>query len=154
MANMTPAQQDKKSQQDTEHLVNESKEAVSGAADKAKDFASNVGDKARDMASNVGDRARSFAHTSGQKASEMTKGIGCGMESLGESIREHTPHSGTAGAVASRVADTLEHGGRYLKEKELAGIAEDVADLIRRNPVPAILIGIGLGYLIARAVRR
>jgi hypothetical protein len=52
------------------------------------------------------------------------------------------------------VADTLEGGGRYLQEHGLSGIGEDLTNLVRRNPVPAVLLGIGLGlglgYLIAR----
>jgi hypothetical protein len=31
-------------------------------------------------------------------------------------------------------------------------MAEDVTNLIRRNPIPALLIGIGAGFLLARAM--
>jgi hypothetical protein len=48
------------------------------------------------------------------------------------------------------VAGTLESGGRYLEEQGLGGIAEDVTGLIRRNPIPAVLIGVGLGFMLAR----
>ena len=152
MANMQ--QQDKRFNQDAEHARDEAKDTASGMMDKAKEIGATVGDKAKEIGSAVGDKARELASTAGQKASNLTARVGGGMESLGESIREHTPHSGTAGAVASRVADNLERGGRYVREKELSGMADDLADVIRRNPVPAILVGVGLGYLIARAIRR
>jgi len=29
-------------------------------------------------------------------------------------------------------------------------MADDVTDLIRRNPIPALFVGIGLGFLLAR----
>jgi hypothetical protein len=51
------------------------------------------------------------------------------------------------------VAETLESGGRYLKEEGLEGMAEDLTDLIRKNPIPAVLMGIGLGFLLARLTR-
>ena len=57
------------------------------------------------------------------------------------------------GSAASAVADTLESSGRYLEESGLSGIGEDLTSMIRRNPVPALLVGIGLGFLIARATR-
>ena len=33
-------------------------------------------------------------------------------------------------------------------------MAEDLTDLIRRNPIPALLVGVGLGFLLARATTR
>ena len=52
------------------------------------------------------------------------------------------------------IADKLEGGGRYLETQGLKGIGEDVTDLIRQNPIPALLIGVGVGVLIAQLVRR
>jgi hypothetical protein len=75
------------------------------------------------------------------------------MKSLASSIREHTPRSGVMGTASSAVANTLESGGRYLEEEGLRGIGEDLTNLIRRNPIPALLVGIGVGYLLARATR-
>jgi hypothetical protein len=67
-------------------------------------------------------------------------------------VREHAP-SGVMGTAASRVADTLESGGRYLREEGLRGMGEDLTELVRRNPIPALLIGIGVGFLLARVTR-
>lgn len=121
--------------------------------DKAKDVASNVADKARDVASDVADRARDFASAAGDRAENVTSRIGSGVESLGHAVRDNLPHGGTMGAVADSTASGLESAGRYLQEEGLGGMADDVTDLIRRNPVPAVLVGIGIGYLIARACR-
>ena len=52
----------------------------------------------------------------------------------------------------SSVASGLESTGQYLEKEGLQGMAEDVQGLIRRNPLPAVLLGIGLGYIIARAL--
>jgi hypothetical protein len=52
------------------------------------------------------------------------------------------------------VASALDSSGRYLEEQGLSGMAEDVTNLIRRNPIPAMLIGVGLGFLLARLTRR
>ena len=78
--------------------------------------------------------------------------VGSGLKSLGHTIRDHTPDSGMAGDASSAVANTLERTGRYLQEEGLEGIAEDVTNLIRRNPIPAMLVGVGAGFLLARAM--
>ena len=50
-------------------------------------------------------------------------------------------------------ARTPEELDAHLEEQGLSGMAEDLTGLIRRNPIPAMLIGIGLGYLLARMTR-
>jgi hypothetical protein len=32
-------------------------------------------------------------------------------------------------------------------------MADDVTELIRRNPIPAMLIGVGIGFLLAKVMR-
>jgi hypothetical protein len=57
------------------------------------------------------------------------------------------------GSAASRVADTLDSGARYLEQEGLSGMAGDVTEMVRRNPIPALLIAVAVGVLIARATR-
>jgi ElaB/YqjD/DUF883 family membrane-anchored ribosome-binding protein len=33
-------------------------------------------------------------------------------------------------------------------------MAEDLTELIRRNPVPAMVVGVGIGFLLAQLLRR
>jgi hypothetical protein len=56
--------------------------------------------------------------------------------------------------AASSVAGALETGGRYLQEHDLSDVSNDLVNLIRHNPIPAVLISMGIGYLLARALRR
>ena len=89
-----------------------------------------------------------------EKAEQATEAVGAGMESLGETIHEHKPGEGVFGNAAEAVADKLKAGGHYLEEKGLKGIGEDITNMIRRNPVPVLLIGVGVGFLLARMMRR
>jgi hypothetical protein len=125
-----------------------------GVTDKVRDMASNVADKTRDAASNVADKARDAASTLGQKAEDATHAVGSGMQSLAGSMRDKLPHSGPIGAASSTLASGLESTGRYLQEEGLRGIAGDMTNMIRRNPLPAMFLGIGLGFVLARAISR
>lgn len=117
-------------------------QAATGAAQKAKDMASSAAHSASDLASNV-------AH----KAEDATSTVGGGMRSLAGTLRENLPHEGMVGSAGSAVADTLDRGGRYLEQEGLRGVGEELTNLIRRNPIPALLVGIGVGFLIARSMR-
>ena len=94
---------------------------------------------------------QSVASYLGEKAEQATGAFGAGMESLGCAVRQHSP-KGLA-APAETIADKLESGGRYLEEKGLHGIGADLTQLVRENPLPALLIGVGLGLALARIFR-
>jgi hypothetical protein len=127
-------------------------ETASGVMDKARNVASAVGEKARDAASSVASTAGNIASEVGDKAENATAAVGGGMKSLADTIREKSPQSGVFHSAASTVADGLESGGRYLQEHGLSGMGQDLTNLVRRNPLPAVLLGIGFGFLLARAI--
>jgi F0F1-type ATP synthase assembly protein I len=147
------------------HTAAHSPANTGSTLDKAKDAAANVADKARDAASSAMDKAKEATSTAyqsagqalsdlGQRAESATTSLGGSMQHLAGTIRESAPHEGMLGTASSRVADSLESGGRYLQEEGLSGLAEDVTTLIRRNPIPAVLVGVGLGFLLARTTSR
>jgi len=75
------------------------------------------------------------------------------MGNLGHTIREKAGREGFMGQAGAAVADTLESGGRYLEEHDLGDMGQEITSMIRRNPIPALLVGIGIGFLLARATR-
>jgi hypothetical protein len=124
-----------------------------GTPGKAQEQASGVMDKAKQAAGTVADKAKDVASAVGQKAESATEAVGSGMQSFAGTIRDKGPQSGILGGAASGVASALDTSGRYLEEHGLSGMAEDVTNLIRKNPIPAMLIGVGLGFLLARMTR-
>jgi hypothetical protein len=130
------------------------KDTASNVADKARDTAANVADKAGDMAHKAYDKAGQYASAVGDKADDAVESVGSGMKSFAGTIREHMPNKGMLGSASESVAGALESGGRYLEEHGLSGIGGDMTDLIRRNPIPSVLLALGLGFLLATATRR
>jgi phage-related protein len=133
--------------------IERGKDAVGNATERVKEEASSMMDKVKDTASQAGQAVGNVATTVGHKAEDATSNIGSGMQNLGKKVREKGPESGFLGKASESVAGALEQGGRYLEEKNLSGMADDLTSMIKRNPVPAVLIGIGLGFLLARTMR-
>ena len=131
----------KELQNQATNLAGQAKEMVGDAADKAKDFGSTVAQKASEAGSFVV-----------RKADDATSAVGAGIKSVAHSIRDKVPEKGVVGAAGSAVADTLEQSGQYLQDQGLTGIASDMTNVIRRNPIPSVLVGIGIGFLVARAL--
>jgi uncharacterized protein YjbJ (UPF0337 family) len=58
----------------------------------------------------------------------------------------------TAATAARAVADTVKGAGGYLQATGMDRITGDVTGLIRRYPVSAVLIGLGIGLLVGRSL--
>jgi hypothetical protein len=111
--------------------ADKARDAARGAVESARDTATGVMDRARDVAGNVADTARDWA----------TGAVGAVKDS--DVVNK-------AGEYASEAWET---GSRYFQEHSFKDMADDVAGVIRRNPIPALLVGVGLGFILARSLR-
>ena len=113
----------------TEELKNAIRDGgatASNALHNAERTASNTLDMAKEAATNAAHNVAGAAAYVGNKAEEATSSVGSAMESTGQ----------------------------YLKNDGLHHITADLTEMIKRNPVPAMLLGIGLGMLLAQATSR
>jgi ElaB/YqjD/DUF883 family membrane-anchored ribosome-binding protein len=123
-------------------------QTIQSATQQAKEAAGSVTGLAQDATRRAGE----MAANAGQRAGEAVSALGEQMENLAETIRENAPQQ--VHTAASAVADRLEAGGRYLQEQDLSHMVEDFETIVRRYPLQSVLIGLGLGFFLARAFRR
>ena len=123
------------------------------AAGKAQEAAASVGEMASHAGSAVGAMANQAACDVGKKADELTASAGAGIQQWGDRLSKNAPHSGVLGNASQAIARTVKDGGEYLEDAKLSGITEDIAQLVRRNPIPAVLIALGLGWFAAHKLR-
>jgi uncharacterized protein YjbJ (UPF0337 family) len=90
-----------------------------------------------------------------QEYSEQTAGVAATVTSAAQDVASRVAETaGTAagkaqemaGAAATAVTDTVAGAGTYVQEQG------DLAGLIRRYPIPALLIGLGIGFVLARSL--
>lgn len=98
-------------------------------------------------------KAQEFGATAASKASEAATAVGEQMGSLAGVIRDHAPQDGAMATTATAVAGGLESASTYLKAKDYENLATDLTALVRSYPVQALLVGVGLGYLLARGTK-
>lgn len=128
------------------------KESASSIAEKVSDAASFVGEKAKAATSSAMHSAEEAASYVGKKADDGLAAVGSGLKSMGDTVRHQAPSQDMLKSGMCAVADTLENTGKYLEEEGLSGMAEDITGVIKRNPIPALLIGVGVGFLLGRAL--
>jgi hypothetical protein len=116
--------------------------AGGGVAEKARDMARGATETARDTATGVMDRAKEMAGNVADTARDWATGAV-------DAVKE----SDVVNKAGEYVSDAWESGSRYFQEHNFREMADDVAGVIRRNPIPALLVGIGLGFILARSLR-
>lgn len=120
------------------------------AQDKARDAAACVGDMANHAASAIGAMAGDAVCEVGRRADDFAATAGARIHGLGETLSDRAPHQGMLGSASQAVARGVKESGEYLEGAKLSGVTEDVAELVRRNPIPAVLIALGLGWFFGR----
>jgi len=114
----------------------------------------NPQDKAKDAMTHATDAVKSAGGAVAGAADQVAHGVGSGIHSLADTARRNLPHEGVMGTASKYVADGLEASGKYLEDKGITGMGEDLATLVKNHPVTAMLIGIGVGYLLGRTLSR
>ena len=124
------------------------------AADKAHDTVDRVHDKAQQVAGEVRQQTERIGDDMADRANTATTTVGEKMSDVAETIRQKAPTSGPIADAADTAADTLQRAGTYLQQQDLSDIRADIEGLIRRHPLESLLVGLGVGYLLARSRRR
>jgi hypothetical protein len=96
-----------------------------------------------------------------QEYVERTAGVAAPVTSAAQDVASRVAETaGTAatkaqemaGAAATVVTDTVARASTYVQEKGVQALPGDLAGLIRRYPIPALLIGLGIGWLLSRTL--
>jgi hypothetical protein len=125
----------------------ETAEGVKKAAEDAASRLSETLDRTRGQAQELGSSVSA-------KAQQATAAAGQTLQSLAGTIRDRGPQEGSVATAAATAAEKLERAGTYLQERGIEGTVDDLTILIRRYPVHSLIIGVGIGYLLARLQRR
>jgi len=116
--------------------------SVCGTSHEAGGIVSQATEKVKEAAGFVGD-----------KVEQATHAVGAGVGKFGSAISPEG-HEGVLCGAREAVGSKLEGAGHYLEEHGLKGVGSDVTNLIRQHPVPALLIGAGVGFLLAKLAAR
>ena len=137
-----------------QEVGNSCAQAATSAAENVRNAAGYMADHAKDAANTASKQVANAGTYLDTKAEEATAALSGGLKAAGDALRQSGPHDGRLGQASSAVAQTLSDTGAYLEREGLQGIGNDLTCLIKRNPIPALLIGVGLGFLVARASSR
>ena len=84
-----------------------------------------------------------------RKASNVASEVREGFSKIVDDVKEKisTDAVRKVSETASHVSDSVKG---YIEDRGMRGLAADATDVIRRYPVPALLLGVVIGALLAR----
>lgn len=129
-------------------------QGVERGTSKISETAHRVADRTREVAGTVATRASEIGARVVDRTDAAMSAAGERIENLGQSLRGRTTEDGRMGRVLTRTASALEQSGLYLQESTPTDVRMDLEDVMRKRPVTTLLVGAGIGFLIARALRR
>ena len=136
------------------HLQQAASSAARGMGQQAQNAAANLTQKAKEVTSTAAAKAEDVAHKAEHQTDSALSAVGEKMSSLASSIRSNAPQEGMVGSAASTVADKLDTSGRYLRASGVRRITDDLAEVVRRHPIPAVITVFSVGLVIGMAARR
>ncbi len=95
--------------------------------------------------------ASHLRHEATRKADQLRTPAAARLDSVAGAV-----HAGgdRVASAAHRAGDALASGAEYIRGNEIADMLDDVADLVRNNPGPALFCAAALGFVLGRAVYR
>lgn len=91
----------------------------------------------------VSERASATAHRTAEK-------VGSQMKNIADKIRDTGPRvESSIHSTAERLAEKLERGSAYFRERQYEGTTRKVTDYIRQHPGKSMLVGLAAGLLLA-----
>ena len=116
-------------------------------SEKAAEAKEKVADFGRKTVDNLDESRKSTAGALDQTAAKLHSG---GEQLSGAAHAAAHEISG----VAHEAADKLQAAADYIRETDLKAMGEDVKDVVKRYPGPALAAAAVLGFIVARAFRR
>jgi len=132
-----------------------STEGATGLKDRARDLASSAGERLADVGSTVRERA-------GTAKTSLADMLDAGADRLRGRTESATgvdgtlavADSGKMGQVNDRLASGMQSAANVLRDTDWDGIRTGVERQVKENPGRSLLVAVGIGYLLGKALRR
>jgi hypothetical protein len=115
----------------------------------------------------VGDRVRSVASSVKDKASGLPALLADGLQAGAQALRQRTASTETSAgssvaisndpsiaAVTDTIASGMQSSADWLRDADIDKLKDGVEKQVKEHPARTLLVALGAGYLIGKALRR
>jgi hypothetical protein len=124
-----------------------SRNAASTATDKAQDMVSNVKEKASSLPSMLADRLQSGAEA-------LRQGRGPSMATANGANDGTMASDRPMDQVSDKLATGMQASADWLRDADLRKLQDGLEQQVKYRPGRTLLIALGVGYMLGKAIRR
>ncbi len=76
------------------------------------------------------------------------------IDSIGNAISEYLPNSEVFAKSGKAITDSFKTAEGYFKNHDMKAMSEDLTNVVKRNPLPSVWLGVGIGFLLGTTLNR
>jgi ElaB/YqjD/DUF883 family membrane-anchored ribosome-binding protein len=122
-------------------------------ADQASEIAKQAKDSIADSAKTVKDKTQEFGRAAVNKIEENRVSAAGALHSAATSLHENASKLPNGPDLAHSAAEKVDAVSGYLQGHDTKQMMADVEAVVKKNPMPSLLIAGALGFLIGRTLR-
>jgi ElaB/YqjD/DUF883 family membrane-anchored ribosome-binding protein len=122
-------------------------------ADQASDIAKRAKDSMSDTVKTVKEKTQEFGRAAANKIEENRVSAAGALHNAASSMHDNAAKLPNGPDMANSAADKVDAVAGYLQGHDTKQMMADVETLVKKNPVPALLMAGAVGFLIGRALR-
>ncbi|HZR79481.1 MAG TPA: hypothetical protein VFD92_00165 [Candidatus Binatia bacterium] len=111
------------------------------------------GERAGEMAGRAAETLRDAARNASDTARQATGAAGERLRDAASDLRERVAIPDSLAGAATAARETFEEGVNRLRETDFESLRAGTVDWVRKNPVEALLLGLGVGILLGTFMR-
>ena len=117
---------------------------------------SQAGDRLSEKASEAKDKVSGMVRGAISSMDAGRSGAAKGLDAVASGLQEHAdvlPGGKSVRDFANATADHVAQTADYVRGTDLRAMMSDVEGVVKKNPGPALLMAVGLGFIVGRALR-
>lgn len=122
------------------------------ATDWAREGANSISDAATCAKEAAAHATSAAGATATQKVDELTQAAGKRLKDWGDKISEQGSQGGLLGTASQMFGQTMRSSGECLTEHTVTDMVDDLAVVVKRNPLPSVICALAIGWWIGRRV--
>jgi hypothetical protein len=137
-----------------------------------EDAAQGIGDRARDIAGSAREKLADVGSTVRERAGSVKNSLADAIESGADKLRNRGANMGSASLagdvggssvalsdgrtaqVTDKVASGMDATASWIREADLDGLKQTIETQVKEHPGRTLLLAVGLGYLLGKALRK
>ena len=116
-----------------------------------------IGDRVSDAAGRVSDKVVEIGRSAADGVAAHRDTAAGGLDTAASSLHaaaDHAPGGERVQNFAHSAADTLSSTADYVRKADMARLRSDVEQVVKNNPVPALLTAAVVGFVVGRSLAR